>query len=343
MQVGVIMGWMREIDISSSMTLNGERLHLECDQCSDPLRESATELLVGIPAYNESEVIGTVVKDVLEYADEVVVVDDGSGDETSSIANSNGATVIQHDYSKGYGAAIKTLFQYADESCVDDLVILDADGQHEPSHIPKLVSARDEMNCDIVIGSRSINGHRSEMYFTRRFGFFVINSLTNLTLGTLSTNSWITDSQSGFRVYGQAIVRSLAQDQTLSDHMGASIDILHHARRKGFRICEIGTNIYYPPESSNSHTPLTHGMILFNTLIRTVEREHPILAFGAPGFVFLLFSIGFGNWTVYNYLNSGTFPYGIAIVTSFFGLTGLFGIMTGVILHSLKLHFDAAN
>jgi glycosyltransferase involved in cell wall biosynthesis len=109
--------------------------------------------LVGIPAYNEENTIGVVVKRSLLYSDKVIVVDDGSNDNTAKIAKENGATVISHKKNQGYGAAVITLFDRARQENASLLTIIDGDGQHNPDQIPLLVNTLQENNVDVVIGS----------------------------------------------------------------------------------------------------------------------------------------------------------------------------------------------
>ncbi|MDE1843645.1 MAG: glycosyltransferase family 2 protein, partial [Thaumarchaeota archaeon] len=110
--------------------------------------------LVGIPAYNEEKTIGDMIKKSLKHSDRVIVVDDGSTDNTAKIAKQSGATVISHQKNQGYGAAVITLFDRARDENADILTIIDGDGQHDPEQIPLLINALQENDVDVVIGSR---------------------------------------------------------------------------------------------------------------------------------------------------------------------------------------------
>jgi glycosyltransferase involved in cell wall biosynthesis len=145
-----------------------------------------------IPAYNEEKTIKKVIKCVLDYSD-VVVVDDGSSDQTSSLANETGVLVLQHHKNNGKGAAIKTGLKYAMKENYDLIVHLDADGQHDPRCIPKLIEGMDTV--DVRIGSRFHGRSPQNMPFQRRLS----NRLTTHLMRYL-TDYNITDSQSGFRV-----------------------------------------------------------------------------------------------------------------------------------------------
>ena len=96
-------------------------------------------IIAGMPMYNEEETIGTVVTMTLKHVDAVICVDDGSSDSSARIAEACGAVVVRHRINRGYGGALKSLFIKAREMGADALVVLDSDGQHEASDIPKLL------------------------------------------------------------------------------------------------------------------------------------------------------------------------------------------------------------
>ncbi|WP_157533251.1 glycosyltransferase family 2 protein, partial [Haloferax profundi] len=138
-----------------------------------------TKTVVGIPAYNEEVGIGSTVLAAQQYADEVVVVDDGSTDNTVPIASASGATVIVHEENQGKGAAVQTLLNHAQQTGCDAFVILDGDGQHHPRDIPQVVTPVIEGDSDLVIGSRYIEGGPDdETPLYRRFGQRVLDFLT---------------------------------------------------------------------------------------------------------------------------------------------------------------------
>jgi glycosyltransferase involved in cell wall biosynthesis len=114
---------------------------------------------VVIPAKNEASSIGLVVEKILLFqaVGSVIVVDDGSTDNTAKLAREAGARVISHPYSKGNGAAIKT---GAREAVSDVIVFMDADGQHPPEEIPRLLELLDE-GYDMVVGARSAKSQAS--------------------------------------------------------------------------------------------------------------------------------------------------------------------------------------
>lgn len=253
-----------------SSTLRDE-LRERSNSTSGALREPEPKadvgVLVGIPAYNEVGTIGEVVSDAREYADEVLVVDDGSSDATSTAAQLAGATVFQHGHNRGYGATLKSIFEHARKYDTDHLVVLDADGQHTPSDIPDLVDAQQNGPADLVIGSRFVDGAESNTPYYRRFGLSIINLLTNLSAGTIHPSSYIHDTQCGFRVYNRQAIDSLASNGDLGDEMTASTDIIFHAHQHGYEIEEVPTNVRYDVKNANSKNPVLHGLQLVKNIL----------------------------------------------------------------------------
>lgn len=305
-----------------------------------PVVGTRPDILVAIPSYNEEGTIADVVSEAQEHADEVIVVDDGSTDDTVGEALAAGATVIEHEENMGYGGALKTAFEEAERSGASHLVILDGDGQHDPSDVPKLVEEQEASDADIVIGGRFAADSETDLPLYRRFGLKIVNVMTNLSMGVVRKRSRVSDTQSGFRAYNRQAITTLAEDDSIGDDMGASTDILNHAHLEGYDIEEVGTTITYDVEEPCSQSPWSHGIHLVMNILQTVEEQRPIMLLGVPGFVSTLIGLSFGYFTFANYIDTGTFPLGLAIVSVFFGLAGIFSCFTAIILHSLKQHFE---
>lgn len=172
------------------------------------------DVSVVIPAYNEAERIGSVVRDALEQADEVLVVDDGSQDGTAAVAEAAGARVVRQQ-NAGYIAAIKRGFREARGEVV---VTMDADGEHRAGDIPRLVAPILADEADLVLGARREIARPSERF---------LNWLTNFRMK-------VSDSGTGFR----ALRRSLALRLELDGRCICGISVLEPAAL-GARIAEV--------------------------------------------------------------------------------------------------------
>ncbi|MFD1514104.1 glycosyltransferase family 2 protein [Halomarina rubra] len=327
-----------QIDIDRSLEAAGSEQFI-----TSGVSEKATShpgVLVAIPAYNEAAAIAEVVRDVQQYADEVLVIDDGSSDNTVALAKEAGAVVIEHETNKGYGGALNTAFSEADEREAEHLVIVDGDGQHDASDIPTMVETLSQNDADVSIGSRFAKGSETEIPLYRRFGIEVVNTLTNLSMGVLRPRSWVRDTQSGFRAYNRKAIASLNADSSIGEDMSASTDILHHCHQNSYEIAELGTTISYDVENASSQNPLSHGLGLVNNILTTIERERPVTVLGIPGFVSAFVGLGFGYLTFSKYIANNVFPMGLAITSAFFALAGIFACFTAIILHSMNTHLD---
>lgn len=265
-----------ERGIGSSETTIEETGHSERGVPNDD-----AHVIVAIPAYNEQSTIGSVVEQADPYVDTTIVIDDGSDDGTARRAREAGATVIEHERNRGYGAALQTAFWEAATRSVDHLIVLDGDNQHDPKDIPKLLAKQQETNAEVVIGSRFVTDSETDLPLYRLFGLEMINLLTNISIGMLRSGSRIADTQSGFRSYTGRAVQTLAADWTISDHMGASIDILYSAHQWDYRIEEVETTITYDVENSSNQNPVVHGLVLIANILEIVRNDRPKFFYGA--------------------------------------------------------------
>jgi glycosyltransferase involved in cell wall biosynthesis len=164
---------------------------------------SDTKILALIPAYNESEHIAAVVSTALKFLP-VLVVDDGSADDTSAIAKNNGALVTRQEPNQGKGTAMITGFHYGLEHGFDAVVTLDGDGQHDPTEIPLFVQEFEKNKSDLIIGQRDFH----KMPFVR---------MCSNTLGTWmyswAMGQFIPDNQSGYRLISSKLMKALVSSK----------------------------------------------------------------------------------------------------------------------------------
>ncbi len=188
-----------------------------------------------IPAYNEESKIGGVVKATLPFVSEVLVIDDGSTDQSGQLAALAGARVYRHLTNCGLGAALGTALAAALDRGAEIIVTLDADGQHDPVEIPKLVRLLEDDLADVVLGSRLLDSRG--MPWPRRLANQLGNLLTFIFFGL-----WVTDSQSGFRAFSRAAAAAI---QIRSNRMEVSSEIVAEIRRLGLRLAEAPIRAIY--------------------------------------------------------------------------------------------------
>ena len=191
-------------------------------------------LLVAIPALNEESSISAVIRDVqINIPDAVtLVVDDGSIDNTAAIAKTAGAKVISLPFNVGVGGALRVAFKFAVENGFDQVLQIDADGQHLPSEAKQLlnISSLDS----IVIGSRFLNkSNKYSVSNARKLAMLFLALITSKLCGTK-----LTDVTSGFRITNGRAVKLFAQEYP-RDYLGDTVESLIIAHRAGINISEV--------------------------------------------------------------------------------------------------------
>ena len=291
--------------------------------------EAPMRIIAGLPMYNEEETIGTIVTKVLDYVDEVICVDDGSSDSSARIAESCGAIVHRHRVNRGYGGALKSLFAKAREMNADALIILDSDGQHEPSDIPKLLEPILSGKAEFVIGSRFVDGGGSEdMPAYRRLGIKVITAASNL-----SSDLEIQDTQSGFRAFSKLAIERLRFD---SEGMELSLEMLEDAHEKDLTILEIPTVIRYDVPKGSNFTALSHGFTVLAWAMVSLSQKKPLLVLGLPGFGLFAAGAAMALNAVNGISDSVDTIVGPGLTAVWIGVLGLSLMATGLVLQSAR-------
>jgi glycosyltransferase involved in cell wall biosynthesis len=285
---------------------------------------ASTGVIVGMPAYNEAKYIGSVILQARRFADEVVVVDDGSSDATANIARLAGATVVRHEYNQGYGSSIRTLLTEANKRDAAILVVLDADAQHNPDEIPRLVEGIKD-GADIVIGSREIQKNKIAGY--RRLGQKVLSRMTKVASGQR-----LSDTESGFRAYSRKAIATLELKET---GMAISAEIISAATSRGLIIAEVPVSVTYTGDGSTLN-PVKHGLGVFNRILVMISERRPLLFFSLFGGIFLAIGLAAGGVVIWIfYFGANVLATGLAMVSILFVTIGMLTVFTGLILNVL--------
>jgi hypothetical protein len=224
-------------------------------------------VLVCVPAFEEAEnlpaVLSEIPKTIEGLATAILVIDDGSGDNTSAVAASLGAHVVRHPVNSGQGAALQTGYLVAERLGVDIVVTLDADGQHDPAEIGRLVGpiVRDE--ADFVVGSRRMGASDSESR-ARDAGISIYTRLINLIGGTK-----VSDIANGYR----AIRASRLSEIVFTEDQFHNPELLLGAARAGLRVVDVPVTIRRRASGeSKKGTNLRYGVGFLRVMLKTWLR-----------------------------------------------------------------------
>ncbi|MEK7131776.1 MAG: glycosyltransferase family 2 protein [Patescibacteria group bacterium] len=193
---------------------------------------------VVVPAYNEAKSIGRVVSDLFSHGlHNIVVVDDGSSDDTSEVAKSAGAVVLTHEVNRGQGASLQTGNEYALANGANMVVHFDADGQFNPADIHGAVEALQNKNVDVLLGSRFLD-NRSQMPWTKKYIVLPVAKLVNRFL----TGMKLTDAHNGFRILSR---RALEKINISQDRMAHNSEIIKQIKMHNLAFMEHPVQVNY--------------------------------------------------------------------------------------------------
>ena len=290
-----------------------------------------------IPAYNEELALGTVILRTLQYLDKVIVIDDGSSDKTKNVAILAGAEVISHSTNLGKGQGLKSGFEAVKslnasiknpKDTYDIIVTIDGDGQNNPDEISDLILPIQEGIADFVNGSRYLEGYKEDNTPTyRRVGQKVLDKATNISSG-LS----ITDSQSGFRAFSK---EAISYFKLKDSGFAIESEMLSDAAEFGLKIVEVPITVRYDLDGSTEN-PVIHGVGVLLKIIKDMELRRPLIFFTFPGFIIFLIGIGTGIWFFNDYISGASISFGPTVITIILVVIGLFLMLNGILLDSIR-------
>ena len=273
------------------------------------------KIVITIPAYNEEGTIGNVISEIkqvmdnTEYEYKIMVVDDGSTDNTANVAKNADALVYSHPYNYGLAETFRTEIEKALECDAEIIVHIDADGQYRPEEIPKLIKPIENKEADLVLGSR-FAGTIEKMPTVKKLGNIAFSKVISQISGMK-----VTDAQTGFR----AFTRELAEKITIiSTHTYTQEQIIKAVRNK-FKVKEVP--IYFAKRRSGKSklmsNPFEYAVRAWINLFRIYRDYEPLKFFGLAGFALIFIALL-------------TFFYSIFILGKLLDITVIVLILAGI-------------
>ncbi|MEM7455746.1 MAG: glycosyltransferase family 2 protein [Planctomycetota bacterium] len=234
-----------------------------------------TKFLTALPVYNEAATVNEVLDEVVQYSDHVLVIDDGSADETPQLlARRDDIIVLRHQENRGYGAALISAFDYAIQNGYEVLVTIDCDGQHEPQRIQQFVTACENTGADIVSGSRYLKafGADTPPPVQRRRINMEITSVINERLGFE-----LTDAFCGFKAYRTGALHSLQLKET---GYAMPLELWVQAACHSLSVVEVAVPLIYLDENRSFGGQLDDGATRLKYYMDVLNRAFEALPEG---------------------------------------------------------------
>ena len=294
------------------------------------------KLLIYMPALNEEKDIEGVIRDLPKRVDgieeiKVLVVDDGSTDNTAKIAKGSGADIVSHNINKGVGKAFQSAVTYALDNKVDILVSIDSDRQFNSKQIPDIIQPILKDKADMVTGNRFSNGMPKNMSKSKYWG----NKQMSRLISLISKQKFV-DVSCGFRAYNKEALMRLNLLGTFTYTQETILDMVY----KGLRVVEFPVDIKYFKERKSrvAGSIVKYAVNTLKIIIRTLRDYKPMLFFGSMGFVSMFIGMVFEVFMFVHYFMVGKFtPY------KSFGFIGLGFIIFGMMLVIVGLLADMFN
>lgn len=223
----------------------------------------ARRLLVVIPAYNEQEALPAVLAEIAEALPraDVLVVNDGSRDRTADVARASGVRVLDLPLNLGVGGAMRAGYRYAMRHDYDAAVQVDADGQHDPREVPRLVAALEDGGADVVIGARFAGRGDYSVRGARRWAMTVLARVMSVVARTP-----LTDTTSGFRASNRRAVELFAREYP-AEYLGDTVESLVIACRAGLSVRQVAVEMRPRAGGTPSHSPVRSAVFLARALL----------------------------------------------------------------------------
>ena len=294
-----------------------------------PVRGPRTSVI--IPAFNEELTIGSVVLGAQQFSEHVIVVDDGSTDNTAKVAELAGAQVFRMAKNSGKANALMHGLRMSKKAGYEAIVLMDGDGQHRPEDIVSVIAPVIAGEADMVIGSRFMTeGNHAPAH--RQLGQIILNRATNV-----GSKVKVSDTQSGLRALGAKAIDNL---DFASEGYNIESDMIVHFADRGLTIKEVPISVRYDVPNGHKKNTLSMGMALLANTVSVVGYKRPLLVFGIPGV--LLLAIGFltGFGTMLNMHIFGSWMFQLLTAASVV-IMGGFLCVSALTLNSLSLLMKA--
>jgi glycosyltransferase involved in cell wall biosynthesis len=296
------------------------------------------KIVAVIPALNEEGNLRTLLKRFpRKIVDQIVVVDDGSRDKTSSVAKAEGAIVVQHGRNLGVGAAIKSGYSKALELNADITLVVAGDGQHDPREIPNLIKPILEDEADYVVGDRlSANPMAAGMPRHRYYGNKLLTYLTRKI-----TKLDVKDSQCGYTAISRAALRKI-NIGFLSDRWGVPNDMLLECALRGLRVTYVPITAIYGGRKSYIRLP-GFGVRLIAIMIRGILRYlyfyRGTVILSVAGGSLIMIGLAYGLWIAFETITSRSLATGVGsvVLVATIILTGVQLLVFGLLAEMTKM------
>lgn len=227
-------------------------------------------VLIVIPAWNESASIASVIAEIrgtLPFVD-VLVVDDGSRDGTAGVARRAGAVAVSLPYNLGVGGAMRLGYRYARDHGYNVAIQIDADGQHDPTYVPKLIDGLND--AALVIGSRFAGEGNYKVHGPRKWAM----SMLSFFLSRMAKTK-LTDTTSGFRACNRELIEFYAEWYPV-EYLGDTVEVVIRTIRLGHRIAQVPVSMRPRQSGTSSASPAKAMLYLgraFFALVLAVSRR----------------------------------------------------------------------